>query len=476
MRKILIVGGGYAGFYTAWKLEKKLRRGEAHVTLIEPRPYMTYQPFLPEVMAGSIEPRHAVVALRSHLHRTEVVSGAVTAIDHANKKVTVRPPSGAEFDVGYDIIVVTSGAVTRTFPIPGVAEHAIGLKHIEEAIAVRDRLLAAFDEASNLPAGPDRNRLLTVTFVGGGFAGVEGFGELLSLATALLRFYPKLKFNDLQFHLVETQPRILPEVTEDVAAKVVRSLERRGARIHLNTQVLSAAHGHVTLSGGDEFDSHLIIWTTGNAANPMVAKHTDLPLNERGFLLVRPDLRIGTAETPVPDAWGAGDNAAIPDLSVHAPGAYTVPNAQNAVRQGKRLAANIAATLRGKPVRNYIHKSLGTVATLGIGRGVFQSGPIAITGFPAWLMHRGYHVLAIPTWERKVRVLLVWLTALLFGRDIASLESTQHPRAAFTGRDDPASSPDFERLTVWHSSGNRQGASEQGSKIDQWGPKHQTTP
>jgi len=197
MRKILIVGGGYAGFYTAWKLEKKLRRGEAQVTVIDPRPYMTYQPFLPEVMAGSIEPRHAVVALRSHLRRTEVVAGTVTAVDHANKKATVRPPVGPEFHFSYDIIVVTAGAVTRTFPIAGIAQQAIGLKHIEEAIAVRNLLLAAFDQASNLSAGPERKRLLTVTFVGGGFAGVESFGELLSLATALLRFYPKLQLDEL---------------------------------------------------------------------------------------------------------------------------------------------------------------------------------------------------------------------------------------------------------------------------------------
>jgi NADH dehydrogenase len=438
MRKILIVGGGYAGFYTAWKLEKKLRRGEAQVTVIDPRPYMTYQPFLPEVMAGSIEPRHSVVSLRRHLRRTEVVAGSVTAIDHAHRKVTVHPAMGPNFNFSYDIIVVTAGAVTRKFPIAGIAELAIGLKHIEEAIAIRNRLLAAFDQASNLPAGPERKRLLTVTFVGGGFAGVEGFGESLSLATALLRFYPKLQFDELDFHLVEVQGRILPEVSDRIATKVVRSLEHRGAHIHLNTQILSAAGGHVVLSTADEFDSNLIVWTTGNAPNPTVAKHTDLPTDDRGYLLVRTDLRVGMATVPVPDAWGAGDSAAIEDLSVDAPGVRTVPNAQHAVRQGKRLAANIVATLRGKPTKNYVHKNLGVVATLGIGQGVFQSGRIVVTGFPAWVMHRGYHVLAIPTWERKIRVLAVWLTALIFGRDIASLESAQHPRAAFVSGGEPA--------------------------------------
>jgi NADH:ubiquinone reductase (H+-translocating) len=451
MRKILIVGGGYAGFYTAWKLENKLRDGEAQVTIIDPRPYMTYQPFLPEVMAGSIEPRHSVVPLRSHLRRTEIVAGTVIAINHAIRSVTVRPARGLEFNVRYDVIVVTAGAVTRTFPIAGITEQAIGLKHIEEAIAVRNRLLAAFDQASNLAAGPERKRLLTITFVGGGFAGVEGFGELLSLATALLRFYPELHFEDLDFRLIEAQARILPEVSESTAATVVQSLEQRGAHIHLNTQVLSITDGHVVLSSGEEFDSNLIVWTTGNAANPIVAKHTDLPVDERGFLLVRADLRIGAATEPVPDAWGAGDNAAIPDLSVEATGIRTVPNAQHAVRQGKHLAANIVAALRGKPTKDYVHKNLGVVATLGIGQGVFQSGRIVITGFPAWLMHRGYHVLAVPTWERKVRVFAVWLTALLLGRDIASLESAQNPRSAFVSGGEPDAAYDCQPVTEWPS-------------------------
>jgi NADH dehydrogenase len=429
VRRILVVGGGYAGFYTAWKLEKKLRRGEAELTVIDPRPYMTYQPFLPEVAAGSIEARHAAVSLRRHLRRTRVVAGEVTAIDHARKTVTVLPPDGPGYLMGYDVIVVTAGAVTRTFSLPGITEEAIGLKHVEEAVAIRDRLMASFDRAAGLPDSPKRRQLLTVTVVGGGFTGVEGFGELLSLATALLRSYPPLRLADLQFHLVEAQSRVMPEVSARTAEWVVRSFARRGAHVHLNTQVVSALEGHVVLSDGEEFDSGLIVWTAGNAANPMVAKHTDLPLDARGLVVVRPDLRVGTESSPVIDAWSAGDNASVPDLA--RPGSRTVPNAQHAVRQGKRLAKNIVATLRGNAPKPYKHHSLGVVATLGLGRGVFEYGPIAIKGLPAWLMHRGYHVLAVPSWERKVRVIADWAPALVYGRDIVSLESVQRPRAAF---------------------------------------------
>ena len=433
----MIVGGGYAGFYAAWNLEKQLRRDEAQITVVDPRPYMTYQPFLPEVTAGSIEPRHAVVSLRRHLRRSRVVAGVVTAIDHGHKVVTVRTSEGDTSEMAYDIIVVTAGAVTRRFPVPGLDEQAIGLKHIEEAAAIRNRLLTAFDRAATLPPGPERRRLLTFVYVGGGFTGVEGFGEILSLATDLLRSYPELCFEDLDFRLIEAQDRILPEVTDRPGAWVVRSLQRRGGRVQLNTQLVSAVEGHVVLSTGEEFDANLIVWTAGNGANPVVAKHTDLPTDERGLLTVRADLRVGTPDRPVPDAWGAGDDAAVPDLASPIPGARAVPNAQHAVRQGRLLADNLVATLRGGSTRDYVHHSLGVIATLGLGRGVFQYRSLVIKGFPAWLMHRGYHVLAVPTWERKIRVLVGWFPALVFGRDIVSLESTARPRRAFVAGGDP---------------------------------------
>jgi NADH:ubiquinone reductase (H+-translocating) len=436
VRRILVVGGGYAGFYTAWKLEKKLRKGEAEVVVIDPRPYMTYQPFLPEVLSGSIEARHAAISLRRNLRRTKLVAGTVTSIEHARKSVAIRPLQGADFEMSYDVIVVTAGAVTRTFALPGVAERAIGMKHVEEAVAIRDQLLTAFDEASVLPPGPQRQRLLTVTFVGGGFAGVEGFAELLSLANGLLKSYPELAPADLAFHLVEATHRILPEVGDGPAKWVRSTLERRGAQVHLDTTLLSAADGHVALSDGTEFDSDLIVWTTGNAATRLVGRHTDLPVNERGLIQACADLRVGIETEVVPDAWAAGDDAAIPDLASPVPGVFTVPNAQNAVRQGKLLAKNLLRVLRGRKPKIYVHHTLGAVATLGLGQGIFQYKRIVVKGFLAWLMHRGYHVLAVPTWDRKVRVLAVWLAAAFYGRDIVSLASVQRPRDAFVSEGD----------------------------------------
>ncbi|MFC4241977.1 NAD(P)/FAD-dependent oxidoreductase [Gryllotalpicola reticulitermitis] len=433
MPKILIVGGGYAGFYTAWKLEKSLRRGEAEVTMIDPLPYMTYQPFLPEVAAGAIDPRYAIVNHRRHLKTTKLISGRATYINHAEKKVTVTPVVGEPFDVEYDQVVVTAGAVSRTFPIPGVADLAYGMKNIEEAVAVRDRLITNFDKAAVLPKGDAlRERLLTVTVVGGGFAGIEAYGELRSAASALLKTYPEIDFDETKFHLVEAMGRIMPEVSLETSHWVVNRLAERGAPIHLDTQLKSATGGVVELSNGDSFESDLIVWTAGVMANPTVTRNTDLPIEARGRVTTNASLRvIDTEGVVIEGAWAAGDVAAVPDLTGAGVGGFCVPNAQHAVRQAKRIASNLIAVLRGEDPVDYIHKSLGAVAGLGLYDGVFQSGKTAIKGFPAWLMHRGYHGLAMPSWERKWRVIFGWLGNFFLGRDFATLAAVQTPRANF---------------------------------------------
>ena len=430
MPKILIVGAGYAGFYTAWKLEKLLRNGEAEVTIVDPLPYMTYQPFLPEVAAGSIEPRHAVVGHRSHLRKTRVISGKVVGINHAKKTATIVPNAGKQFDEKYDQVIFTAGAVSRTFPIPGIADNAIGLKTIEEAVAIRDRLLSNFDKAAQLPAGPERDRLLTVTVVGGGFAGIEVFAELRSLASDLIKDYPELTFDDTHFHLIEAMGRIMPEVSLETSKWVLNNLATRGAQVHLDTQLQSAENGVIQLSTGESFESDLIIWTAGVMANPML-RATDFPLDERGRLRVRADLRVEGDNGVIEGAWGAGDATACPDLSGGGVGGFCVPNAQHAVRQGKLMARNVVAVLRGEGPTDYFHKNLGAVAGLGLNIGVFQSGKIALKGYIAWLAHRGYHGLAMPSFERKFRVIWGWWNNFWLGRDIVSLEARETPRAAF---------------------------------------------
>ena len=431
MPRILIVGGGYAGFYTAWKLEKWLRDGEAEVTIVDPLPYMTYQPFLPEVAAGSIEGRHAVVSHRRHLTKTNILNAKVTYIDHANKTATVQPLVGEPYPFEYDQVVITAGAVSRTFPIPGIADQAIGLKTIEEAVAIHEKVVGNFDKAALLPPGPERDRLLTFVVVGGGFAGIEIFGELRSLASALLEKYPTISFEDTHFHLIEAMGRIMPEVSLKTSHWVIKNLADRGATIHLETQLQSAVDGHVELSNGMSFDTDLIVWTAGVMANPTIVRNTDLPIEERGRLKVRADLRVGDDDGFIDGAWGAGDVAAVPDLSGGGVGGFCVPNAQHAVRQGKLMSKNVVAVLRGEGPKDYNHKNLGAVASIGLGVGAFQSGKIGITGLLAWFAHRGYHGLAMPTWERKIRVVTGWVNNFFLGRDIVAIEALQHPRAVF---------------------------------------------
>lgn len=432
MPKILIVGGGYAGFYTAWKLEKHLRRGEAEVVMVDPLPYMTYLPFLPEVAAGSIEPRHTVVSHRRHLKSTKVITARVTGIDHARKVATISPEGGEPYELAYDQIVVTAGSVSRTFPIPGIAENAVGLKSVEEAVYVRDTLISNFEKAAALPAGhPLRERLLTVVVVGGGFAGIETFAELRSLASSLVGKHPEITFEETQFHLIEAMGRIMPEVSLPTSEWVLKSLAERGANVHLETQVTSAVDGVVETSTGQVFPSGLIVWTAGVMANPAVVRGSDLPTEPRGRITTQADLRVVDGDRVVEGAWAAGDIAAVPDKTGGLPDGTCVPNAQHAVRQAKRLAQNIVAVLRGDAPVDYFHKNLGAVAGLGLYNGVFQSGKFAIKGFLAWVAHRGYHGLAMPTWERKWRVLWGWWHNLWLGRDMVQLSWTQHPRVFF---------------------------------------------
>jgi NADH dehydrogenase len=266
--------------------------------------------------------------------------------------------------------------------------------------------------------------------VGGGFAGIETFAELRSTATYLLRQYPEIKFDDVKFHLIEAMGRIMPEVSEKTALWVIDNLDKRGAKIHLNTQLESAEGGLCKLSTGESFESDLIIWTAGVAAAP-VAKNCDFPLDARFRISANAKLQIVDGDKVIASAWTAGDVSAVPDLTGGGVGGYCVPNAQHAVRQAKLLAKNIVGSLRGEAPREYFHKNLGAVAGLGIGVGAFQSGKIGLTGFVAWVMHRGYHGLAMPTWERKIRVVAGWAWNLVLGRDLVSIEQIRNPRLFF---------------------------------------------
>jgi NADH dehydrogenase len=423
---ILVVGGGYVGMYTALRLQRKLRRDEARVTVVDPQNYMTYQPFLPETAAGSLEPRHVVVPLRKVLKRCQVLTGMITSIDHSRKVATLLPVEGPEEEIPYDVIVVAPGSVVRTLPIPGLAEQGIGFKTVGEAIFLRNHVLSRLDFAASVPDPAHRRRALTFVFIGGGYAGIEAFAELEDMARYATRYYDNVAPEDMRWVLVEATGRILPEVSVPMSEYTVRQLLGRGMDIRLNTRVESLTGGHVVLSDGEEFDAETIVWTAGVKANPMLSR-TDLPLDGKGRLTCSADLRVIGVE----DAWGAGDCAAVPDLTAKQPGATTSPSAQHAVRQAKTLAANIVASLRRRRLADYRHRYVGSVASLGLYQGVAEVYGIKLRGFPAWFMHRTYHVSRMPTLNRKVRVLADWTLAIFFPREVVSLGQLQQPRREF---------------------------------------------
>ncbi|WP_123970499.1 NAD(P)/FAD-dependent oxidoreductase [Streptomyces sp. TLI_185] len=433
--RILVVGGGYVGMYTALRLQQKLkrelRRGEAEITVVTPDPYMTYQPFLPEAAAGAISPRHVVVPLRRVLDQCHVVVGEVQSIDHAKRTATVMTLATEEEGAGpehmtYDELVLAPGSISRTLPIPGLADHGIGFKSVEEAIGLRNHVIEQMDIASSTRDPAIRDAALTFVFVGGGFAGVEALGELEDMARYAARYYHNVRPEDMKWILVEASDRILPEVGEEMGRYTVTELRRRNIDVRLQTRLESCADRVAVLSDGARFPTRTVVWTAGVKPSPLLAA-TDLPLTARGRLKCTPQLTIdGTTH-----AWAAGDAAAVPDVTAAEPGTETAPNAQHAVRQAKLLGDNIAHSLRGEPLQTYSHKYVGSVASLGLHKGVAHVYGRKLKGYPAWFMHRVYHLSRVPTFNRKARVLAEWTLSGLFKREIVSLGSLEHPRAEF---------------------------------------------
>ncbi|GAA4608596.1 NAD(P)/FAD-dependent oxidoreductase [Actinoallomurus liliacearum] len=437
---VLIVGGGYVGMYTALRLHKKMRRelksGELQITVVDPQSYMTYQPFLPEAAAGNIEARHVVVPLRRVLPRATILNGRVTKIEHAKRQawVQVVGSTSAEGDgseqvaetrmLSYDLLVFCPGSISRTLPIPGLAQCGIGFKTVGEAIYLRNQVLAQLDIAASTELEEVRRRALTFVFVGGGYAGVEALAELEDMARDACAYYPNVDASDMKWVLVEAGDRILPEVGPDMGRWTIEALRRRGIAIKLQTLLKSAEGHHVVLSDGEEFDAGTLVWTAGVKPNPVV-RRTDLPIDDKGRLKATAELTVEGVE----GAFTAGDVAAVPDLTK--PGNLTAPNAQHAVRQAKVLGDNVLAALRGKALKPYKHAYAGSVASLGLHKGVAQIYGVKLRGLLAWWLHRTYHLSRVPTVNRKARVTADWTLAFFFKREVVSLGSITRPREEF---------------------------------------------
>jgi NADH:ubiquinone reductase (H+-translocating) len=421
-RRILIVGGGFAGVYAAMHMEPLTKAGH-RVTLVSAENFMQYQPFLPEVASGTIDPRAAVVPLRGVLRHARVEVGEVLELDHEARRATVLIADGQTMYLDYDVIVITAGSWSRVLPVPGLAERGIGFKTVQEAIYLRNHVLSRLDVAAQTD-DPERARAaLTFVFVGGGYAGVEALGELEDLARDAMRNYPTLRAGDMRWILIEATHRILPELPPDLAAYAQDRLEERGIEVALDTRLSSAEGGSVELTDGRSFLADTLVWTAGVKPAPL-ASISGFPLDERGRITVDARLRV----VGVADAWSAGDVAAVPDVTT---GGLAPPTAQHAMREGRRLGDNLCATLLGGELKPFRWKNVGGVCSLGRYKGVADVFGVKVKGFLGWFLHRSYHLWAMPTFGRKVRIAVDWTIALLFPRDITQLAGFEHPREPF---------------------------------------------
>jgi NADH:ubiquinone reductase (H+-translocating) len=399
---MLILGGGFAGAYVARLV------GRAGATIVSPENFMLYTPILPEAASGTLEPRHVVVPIRVMCPHAELLLAHATALDESEQLVTAESELGTH-RIRYKQLVVALGAVSRTLPVPGLAEHGLGFKSLADAIYLRNHVLRQLEDAAAAREPEERAAHLTFVFVGAGYAGVEALAELSDLVSDALRHYPGLRTAPQRWVLVDAAPKILPEIPTRLGEYAARELAGRGFDIRVSTTLASLDAQAATLSDGTRLPTRTLVWTAGVRANPRLSQF-GLPLDDRGRVLVDETLRVEGRQ----NVWALGDGARVPNAAT--PEHPDPPTCQHALRQARRLAKN----LRGD-VRPYRYRMLGQVATLGRYKGIADVLGLRLRGFLGWFVCRTYHLYQLPLLSRKLRVVVDWTVALFFRRDIAEL-------------------------------------------------------
>jgi NADH dehydrogenase len=422
---VVIAGGGFGGFYAARALERLLPAQSARVTLVNDANFMLYTPLLPGAAGATLDPRHVVVALRSQLRRTDLVIGSVTGADPAACTLAVERIDGQHLELDYDQLIVALGSVSRTLPIPGLAEHAIGFKSLMDATALRNQVLNCLDIAESLEDSALRAEYLSFVFVGAGYAGVEGLAELQDFAVQAIEMYPRCTAQGMRWVLVEAKARIMQEVPASLSEFAERELRGRGIEVRTATTLAELSARAATLSDGSTIPARTVVWTAGVKPSPVISR-LGLPLDREGRVVVDRTMQVDDAALPAPRGkagarvWAIGDCAAVPDAS--RPGQPCPPTAQHAIRQGRLVARNVAATLAGAGTnaRPFRYRTKGVVAELGSRQAVAITFGIRWRGMPAWLIARTYHLLLMPGLGRRLRLLVDWNVALVFGRDTSA--------------------------------------------------------
>lgn len=416
VRRVVILGAGFGGLYTAMHLEK-IGRGDDSIELmlISRDNYFTMTPLLFEAGSGVLEPRHAVTPVRPLLKRTRFIEAEIEHIDFARKVIVGRhAPGQAEYEYPYDELVIALGGVTNVALIPG-SEHGLTFKTLADALFLRNHLIDLFERAEIEPDAAHRQQLLTIVIIGGGLVGVELMGEIANFIKHLCRMYSRINADDVQLHLVNAGDRILDELEPELADYATRNLTGRNIRIHLNTRVKSLGKGEVHLPDGSIIRTATPILAAGVKPAPLLA---NLPIEKdrKGRVIVDATMRAASQ----PGVWALGDCAAIPDPD----GNPYPPLAQHALRQARVLARNIAATMRNPdaPRESFNQQSLGTLAALGHFSGVGKVLKLRIKGFVAWWVWRTYYLLQTPRLDRRLRIMLDWTMALFFKYDVVKFD------------------------------------------------------
>ena len=417
---VVIAGGGFGGFYAARTLERTLPPQSTRITLVNDVNFMLYTPLLPGAAAGTLEPRHVVVPLREALHGTDLRIGTVLDADPERRVVRVQSLAGHVEELVYDQLIVALGSVSRTLPVPGLEEHGIGFKSLPEAIELRNRVIRTLEAAETLDDPAAREAWLSYVFVGAGYAGLEGLAELQDFAADAIEHYPRCRTQGMRWILVEARDRVMPEITADLADFAVRELRGRGIEIRTGTTLDELTATTARLSDGEVVPTRTCVWTAGVRPHPVVER-LGLPLSN-GRIAVDRCLRVPGH----PNAWAIGDAAAVPDPA-RKDGSPSPPTAQHAIRQGRTVGRNVAATLGSGRVRPFRYKTRGVFVDMGQGEAVASTLGVKWRGRPAWALARSYHLAMMPGWKRKARLLVDWNVQLLFGRDLSELGRLGHP-------------------------------------------------
>lgn len=418
-RQIVIVGGGFAGTTLAAALERRLPAGW-RALLVSEESYTTFNPMLAEVVGASVFPEHVVAPIRQMLRpggASRFVMGRVIAVDREARTVTAETLAGVQH-LRYDQLVLAFGTRANLALMPGLAEHALPLKLVGDALVIRNRVLQRLARIELEHDAAERRRLGHFIVIGGGFSGVEVAGELADVLTGARRWYPRVRAEEIRVTLLHDGEQLLPELPASLGRAAATSLRGRGVDVRLAAKARAVHADRVDLADGTSLDSATVICTIGTRPNPLVER-LGLPV-ERGRIVCAPDLSVPGA----PGLWALGDCARVPNADAPADAAYAPPTAQFAVAQARTLAANLVAHLAGREPRAFTHRSRGMMATTGHLKGVAQIGRLRFSGLPAWLVWRAYYLSRMPTLGRKLRLWVEWTWAMLFAADITHLRFT----------------------------------------------------